>query len=532
MSSSDSQPPLTRRQARERERAAETGAQPVTPEAAVAAGVPASVASAADGPRSVAVPSAPPAAPTDLPRRRPGSHVAPAASAPAQAAAVPVRGGVADQGAAEPTQRAAVQPSRADDAAPPASATEIVPGTGMTRRQLRALREAEQHRDQAPVPLRTPSPQSSDRTVADVLGDVAALEGQRIAAEHDEPAPDAAVLHQATEADGSPDAIEPLSDAVAHSDEPRVHRSTWAPPAPEPDAPLPEAEPIVDIVPAGDADAVHDDEAAGRDDTARGDRAARGAGDVPDARDAGAARPRSASGAAEGIDASTDDVLDPALPAASTPNVFPLDLSDAAGSPTAADARTEERRPASPASAGRARPAAARGGAAPEPPATTGTIATPTGHWSRQAEAADEHLHDPQTGQSRATQTQTNALILPNSALSDVTGALNATGEVIITGSIDLPKTLAATGAHTPHIDGVEVDRLLEQHDAETATNDAVPVRASRAVSSHTSTRAVVLAAAKPKQSKVPTALAYSAAGVGVAGVIAVVVAMFSLGVF
>jgi hypothetical protein len=163
-----------------------------------------------------------------------------------------------------------------------------------------------------------------------------------------------------------------------------------------------------------------------------------------------------------------------------------------------------------------------------EPKPVTTAFDAPVGHWSRQAEEADDQLHDPETGAVRGTETQANALIMPNSALSDVTGALNATGEVIITGSIDLPKALASTGSHRP-IDGVEVDRLLEQHDAEAPSSDASPVRASRAVSSHTSTRAVVLAAAKPKQSKVPTVLAVSAASVGVAGVVAIVVAFFAL---
>lgn len=521
MSSSDSQPPLTRRQARERERAAETGGQPVTPDAAVPAGVPASVASAGEASRSAGTTSRPgsPAVPTDMPRRRPGSHVAPAAAAPAQGPAVPA---------------AAVQPASSSDEQPPASATEIVPGTGMTRRQLRALRDAE-HRDQdRPVPLQAPSPQSSDRTVADVLGDVAALEGQRFVTEHPEPEPDRSAFTQATEADGSPDAIEPLAEAAAHSDEPRMHRSTWAPPSAEADAPLPEAEPVVDVVPAAPG----------------GDSAAAGATDDADAGGA----PRSAAGGT-------------AVPSASAATVFPLDLAgDASASEdtSAPDgASSSDRASASDGASSSDRASASAGGhqegrhdddaavagsrsasdlgsvSAPGPSDTPGprrtapTVpgpATPTGHWSRQVDAEDDHVHDHATGEVRATQTQTNALILPNSALSDVTGALNATGEVIITGSIDLPKALAATGAHTTQIDGAEIDRLLEQHDAETATNDAEPVRASRAVSSHTSTRAVVLAAAKPKQSRVPTVLAVSAAGVGIAGVIAVVIAVFSLG--
>jgi hypothetical protein len=163
-----------------------------------------------------------------------------------------------------------------------------------------------------------------------------------------------------------------------------------------------------------------------------------------------------------------------------------------------------------------------------------GTPATPyvppTGHWSTQADVDDDTIDTVGSHFSSSTG-QHNALIMGDDSLPDVTGALNATGEVIITGSIDLPKALASTGSHTP-IDGAEVDRLLEMHDAEAPSSDASPVRASRAVSSHTSTRAVVLAAAKPKQSRTPTVLAYSAAGFGVVCVAALVIASFALHLF
>ncbi|WP_238638260.1 hypothetical protein, partial [Curtobacterium sp. HSID17257] len=69
MSSSDAQPPLSRREARERERAASAGGQPVTP--------PPTVAAPSDQPES---------------RRRPGSHVAPAPSGPARSAVRPTSG--------------------------------------------------------------------------------------------------------------------------------------------------------------------------------------------------------------------------------------------------------------------------------------------------------------------------------------------------------------------------------------------------------------------------------------------------------
>ncbi len=136
----------------------------------------------------------------------------------------------------------------------------------------------------------------------------------------------------------------------------------------------------------------------------------------------------------------------------------------------------------------------------PEP---TGYV-PPTGHWSTQADVDDDALDT--VGNHFGTRTgQQNALILGDDSLPDVTGALNATGEVIITGSIDLPRSLAATGAHNvQRIDGADIDRMMEEGDSETATNDASPVRASRAVSANTSTRAVVLAAGKPKTTRLP----------------------------
>lgn len=486
MSPSDAQPPLSRRQARERERAASAGAQPVTP------------------PPTVATP-APGAA--DSGRRRPGSHVAPAAPAPAQSSVRP-------QSAAGSVPVAPLPQGVPD--LPPASATEIVPGTGgLTRRQIRLMREAE---DQAvrPVPLQNPTPQSSDRTVQDVLGTVASLQddggravpapdastpafaptppepaaaesaavesttSESSASEHESPpaetplpapvrheptaAPsdwqepvaevtelDPAAVEQATSADGSPDAIEPLEAAAAHAEEPRRHRSTWAPQSEDDVDPVDLAEP-------------------GPDRTA------------------------------------------------AAPGVFPLTLdSDDDADTNEVPVQQDEpgvafRRPV-------------------EPKPLTTAFEPPVGHWSTQAhDSNDAEVHDEETGTRRVAETRSNAIVLPSAALADPTGALNATGEVILTGSIDLPASLSSTGSHRP-IDGAEVDRLLEQHDEQPET-DASPVRASRAVSSHTSTRQVVLAAAKPKESRLPMFLLITVGAICVAAAAVIVVALVSTNFF
>ncbi|MEN0102574.1 MAG: hypothetical protein AAGC90_06580 [Curtobacterium sp.] len=473
MSPSDAQPPLSRRQARERERAANAGAQPVTPPPTVASEPVSSGTAFSDTPTSA-----------DAGRRRPGSHVAPAAAAPVQA----------PSSSAVPPRASAGVPSP-----PPASATEIVPGTGgLTRRQIRQMRAAE-GQGVRPVPLQNPTPQSSDRTVQDVIGTVGSLSPDERAAAptapsgfagshapvtsatDDEPGAvpessgptqlDPAAVEQATSADGSPDDLEPLDEAAAHAEEPRRHRSTWAPQADADD--LPEAQPVDDIVAPADEQ-----------------------------------------------------------PAASAPGVFPLSL-DADDddtnevpiqSPEAQDGSTSQDEP-TPAPAGPAfrRPV--------EPKPVTTAFEAPTGHWSTQAhDSHDAEVHDEETGTRRVAETRTNALILPNSALADPTGALNATGEVILTGSIDLPASLSSTGSHRP-IDGAEVDRLLDQHDEQPET-DASPVRASRAVSSHTSTRQVVLAAAKPKESRTPLILGITVSAVGVAAAAVIIVALVTTNFF
>lgn len=472
MSSSDAQPPLSRRQARERERAAAAGAQPVTP------------------PPTVAAPAEQPEA-----RRRPGSHVAPAPGAPAQSAAPTSAAAPAQPAApssvAAPTSAASAQsgvPSM-----PPASATEIVPGTGgLTRRQLRQMRAAE---DQAvrPVPLQAPTPQSSDRTVQDVLGSVDALQAEPQQPDAAEPAAetvalDQAAVAQATEADGSPDALEPLDEAAAHAEEPRRHRSTWAP---HDAVDAPESEP--DAEPTAQQDEQQQPPAPAS---------------VPQ-------RP---------------------VVASSTPAVFPLSLDEddtnevpVQSAPTRAARTGDAPADGAPEAEAPRVPAAFRRPSEPKP--VTTAFEPPVGHWSQQAhDSNDSEVHDEETGRRRVAVTNTNAIILPNSALADPTGALNATGEVILTGSIDLPASLSSTGSHRP-IDGAEVDRLLEQHDEQPET-DASPVRASRAVSSHTSTRQVVLAAAKSKESRTPLILGVTVGAVGIAAAAVIIVALVTTHTF
>ena len=499
MSSSDAQPPLSRRQARERERAAAAGSQPATPPPTVAA----------------------PAAETPESRRRPGSHVAPAPGGPAQSSAP--ASAQTDPGSAAPVPVSA--PEAGVPPFPPASATEIVPGSGgLTRRQIRQLRAAERQAV-LPVPLQNPTPQSSDRTVEDVLGSVDTIDPSAApqsapdaeAAHDEQPAAptvlDQAAVAQATEADGSPDALEPLDEAAAHAEEPRRHRSTWSPPADvtESDASatdVPESgAPETDALAEETTDAIAEETT----DVAPADESSEDAPDRP-ADDAPAA----------GSQPAVTPVPIPTNTAAATPAVFPLSLD-------AEDDDTNEVPLPEPATEAPKVPAAFQRPTEPKP--VTTAFAPPAGHWSQQAhDSNDSEVHDAETGTRRVAVTNTNAIILPNSALADPTGALNATGEVILTGSIDLPASLSSTGSHRP-IDGAEVDRLLEQQDEQPET-DASPVRASRAVSSHTSTRQVVLAAAKPKESRTPLILGVTVGAVGLAAAGVIITALLTTHAF
>ncbi|WP_027464720.1 hypothetical protein [Curtobacterium sp. UNCCL17] len=484
MSSSDAQPPLSRRQARERERAAAAGSQPATPPPTVAA-------PAAETPES----------------RRPGSHVAPAPGGPAQSSAP----ASAQTAPASASSVPASSPAAGVPPFPPASATEIVPGSGgLTRRQIRQLRAAERQAVQ-PVPLQDPTPQSSDRTVEDVLGSVDTIDptaGPQSApdaeATHDEQpaAPtvlDQAAVAQATEADGSPDALEPLDEAAAHAEEPRRHRSTWSPPADVTDSDAPATDVPESDAPVNDAPADETTDVAPADEPSE-DAPAPAAGSQP----------------------TVTPVPIPTNTAAATPAVFPLSLD-------AEDDDTNEVPLPEPATEAPKVPAAFQRPTEPKP--VTTAFAPPAGHWSQQAhDSNDSEVHDAETGTRRVAVTNTNAIILPNSALADPTGALNATGEVILTGSIDLPASLSSTGSHRP-IDGAEVDRLLEQQDEQPDT-DASPVRASRAVSSHTSTRQVVLAAAKPKESRTPLILGVTVGAVGLAAAGVIITALLTTHAF
>jgi hypothetical protein len=153
----------------------------------------------------------------------------------------------------------------------------------------------------------------------------------------------------------------------------------------------------------------------------------------------------------------------------------------------------------------------------------------PRNHWSRQAELDDEA--QPPTGSLTRDvgvgSATANALVLPEVPNTDlIMGTVRSTGEVIVTGTISLPASLASTGALPAQLDESDLDNLLDPGDQQVVSTDSQPVRAMRAVSTHTSSREII-GNIKPKRSnRALTVLIVSAAGMAVVVVTLLVVAL------
>lgn len=88
----------------------------------------------------------------------------------------------------------------------------------------------------------------------------------------------------------------------------------------------------------------------------------------------------------------------------------------------------------------------------------------------------------------------TSALIMPAfPQTGQITSPLSGTGEILLTGSVNLPHSLATTGLNPARFDSPDIDKFFETSDREMISPDAAPVSASSAVSSHTSTQSVLI---------------------------------------
>lgn len=126
--------------------------------------------------------------------------------------------------------------------------------------------------------------------------------------------------------------------------------------------------------------------------------------------------------------------------------------------------------------------------------------------------------------------TSSHALIIPT--LPEETGSIAPvvpTGEILITGSILLPSSIAQVGADIEHLDTSEVDIIAD--DQEIAANqDLAPVSATTAVSSY-NTSNTVQTVPRRLNDRLPFILSITAAGLAVA-VVGLFIAGSILGLF
>jgi|GEM_PF-2922745 len=159
----------------------------------------------------------------------------------------------------------------------------------------------------------------------------------------------------------------------------------------------------------------------------------------------------------------------------------------------------------------------------------------PVGHWTSQLNLPDDHSEPydqllSRGGSPRGVPTTTNALILPSLPDQGPLGQqLAPSGEIIVTGSIDLPRSYGATGVHPSQIDSGDVDRLFDSVEDLTGPGVA-PVAATRAISTQQPSKAMMAPPTKEGMN-VPLVLAVTA-GVLALGVVATLVVGAMAGLF
>ncbi|MCA0218168.1 MAG: hypothetical protein LCH43_12555 [Actinobacteria bacterium] len=167
----------------------------------------------------------------------------------------------------------------------------------------------------------------------------------------------------------------------------------------------------------------------------------------------------------------------------------------------------------------------------PQADAATPTWTAPVGHWSVQADLDDDEFHETTINRTVGSgSTATSALVLPTiPGGHDIRGPLTGTGEIMLTGSIELPHTLSSTGA-TARFDNGGIDALFDAGDAEVISTDSAPVRAIKAVSTHNSGQGVTHTQ-KPKGTRTLTVLLIAASSMAVV-VAGLLITAFALNVF
>ncbi|MFP5290644.1 MAG: hypothetical protein ACLGH5_06630 [Actinomycetes bacterium] len=166
----------------------------------------------------------------------------------------------------------------------------------------------------------------------------------------------------------------------------------------------------------------------------------------------------------------------------------------------------------------------------PGPPASSEVaapvVSTATGsHWSAGFhEPADDPFENTFSRQVGSASVSTNALVLPEMPVGSLAGPVPGTGEIIITGMVDVPSSIASTGAVPSVHDSPDIDDLIDPGDREFVSSDSAPVSAINAVSSHTATRNVI-SGSRPRGAMLTTVLIVSTVVMAIAAVTIFVVA-------
>jgi len=141
---------------------------------------------------------------------------------------------------------------------------------------------------------------------------------------------------------------------------------------------------------------------------------------------------------------------------------------------------------------------------APDAAASSGPASGPTsvGHWSTQSDL-DEAEQVTETTISRSVGAgsgaiTTSALVLPSVPEHTIAGPMSGNGEILLTGSISLPHSYSSTGAHPSRLDESDLDHLLDPGDHQVANTDSMPVRAIKAVSTHTASGPIIAPTKQP----------------------------------
>ncbi|MEO6941450.1 MAG: hypothetical protein ABI238_07550 [Terrimesophilobacter sp.] len=151
----------------------------------------------------------------------------------------------------------------------------------------------------------------------------------------------------------------------------------------------------------------------------------------------------------------------------------------------------------------------------------------PVGHWSNQS-SVDDSLGTATSPHQRNIASSdaitTSALVLPSFPFTGpITGPVSGTGEILVTGTIELPRSLGVNGLHPSRYDRADIDSIIDAGDREDSAPDSAPVRAVRAVSTYTSSQGII-STKRPKGSNMPMILSITA-GVMMVGVVVLVVA-------